>query len=225
MQYIVRLATTLLILGTLVLPALADSHITPKPTEVKAGLFRMDPAHTRVMFSVSHLGFSNYTAFFTKADATLNFDPENPAAMQLTATVDPASVETLYPDPSFDFNALIEGAEFLDAAQFPEMTFTSTAIALTAPDTADVTGDMTLHGVTKPVTLQVRFNGGYQGHPLDPGGARIGFSAEGVLKRSDFGVSFGIPVPPDTIGVSDEVTVRIETEFMNPDAQGPEAGP
>ena len=50
-------------------------------------------------------------------------------------------------------------------------------------------------------------------------------SAEGVLKRSDFGVSFGIPVPPDTIGVSDEVTVRIETEFMNPDAQGPEAGP
>jgi polyisoprenoid-binding protein YceI len=79
--------------------------------------------------------------------------------------------------------------------------------------------------VTKPVTLRVRYNGGYAGHPLDPGGARIGFSAEGALFRSDFGIGFGIPAPGTTMGVGDLVTFRIEAEFINPDAPGVQVGP
>lgn len=197
----------------------------PAPTEVRAGTFSIDPAHTRVMFGVSHLGFSDYTAFFRRFTAELGFDPADPGKMTLQATVDPASVETLYPDAALDFNAVIAGPEFLDAKAFPEIRFVSTSVRLTAPDAAAVTGDLTLHGVTRPVTLRVRFNGGYAGHPLDPGGARIGFSATGTIFRSDFGIGFGIPEPGTTMGVGDAVSIRIETEFINPDAPGPQLGP
>ena len=207
--------------------ALAGTAPTPEPapTDVRSGVFRMDPAHTRVMFGVSHLGFAEYTAFFRRCAATLDFDPEVPAKMKLEATVDPSSVETLYPDASLDFNAVIAGADFLNAKAFPEIRFVSTSVRLTAPDAAAVTGDLTLHGVTRPVTLRVRFNGGYAGHPLDPGGARIGFSATGTVFRSDFGIVLGIPEPGTTIGVGDAVSIRIETEFVNPDASGPQLGP
>ena len=101
------------------------------------------------------------------------------------------------------------------------MTFTSTAVALTGADTADVTGDLTLHGVTRPITLAVTFNGGYGAFAMDPSGARIGFSATGKLNRSDFGIGFGVPAPGTTFGVGDEVQIIIETEFTNPDAPKP----
>ncbi len=205
--------------------AVAQEAATSGPSlEPPAGTYQIDPIHTRVMFSVSHLGFSDYTAFFRKADATLAFDPANPEGMTLQARIDPASVETLYPDASFDFNAVIAGESFLDAAKFPDITFVSTRIRQTGPKEATVTGDLTLHGVTRPVSLRVRYNGGYAGHPLDAG-ARIGFSVEGALFRSDFGMGFGIPVPGTTIGVGDLVTLRIETEFLNPDAPGVQTGP
>lgn len=219
------------ILGLMVLaPPLAaqqsgSATSSPTPAGPPAGTYHTDPAHTRVIFSVDHLGFSNYTAFFRKMDGTLTFDPDAPEKMALEATVDPASVETLYPDPSVNFNAIIAGEEFLDATRFPAMTFKSTRIRLTAPHEVAVTGDLTLHGVTRPVTLRVRYNGGYAGNPLDPGGARIGFSAEGALFRSDFGMGFGIPAPGTTLGVGDLVTIRIESELLNPDAPGVQVGP
>ncbi|PKP74310.1 MAG: polyisoprenoid-binding protein [Alphaproteobacteria bacterium HGW-Alphaproteobacteria-6] len=203
----------------------AEGAIQPVATEAPAGDYVLDPAHARLIFSLSHLGFSDYTALFTGLSARLAFDPAAPERMRLEATVDASSIETHYPDPAFDFNALIAGPDFLDAGQFPEIGFTSSAVRLTAPDSAAVTGDLTLHGVTRPVTLRVRFNGGYAGHPLDPGGARIGFSAEGTIFRSDFGIGFGIPAPGTTLGVGDMVRIRIEAEFINPDAPGPQTGP
>lgn len=203
----------------------AEGAIHPVATEAPAGDYTLDPAHARLIFSLSHLGFSDYTALFTGLSATLAFDPAEPAKMRLEAVVDAGSIETHYPDPAFDFNALLAGPEFLDAARYPEMRFTSTSVRLTAPDSAAVTGDLTLHGVTRPITLRVRFNGGYAGNPLDPGGARIGFSAQGTLFRSDFGVGFGIPAPGTTLGVGDMVTIRIEAEFINPGAAGPKLGP
>jgi polyisoprenoid-binding protein YceI len=78
-----------------------------------------------------------------------------------------------------------------------------------------ITGDLTLHGVTKPVVLEATFNGGYAGHPMDPH-ARIGFSARGTFNRSDFGMVYGIPAPGTTMGVSDAVNVTIEAEFSGP---------
>ena len=186
-----------------------------------AGTFHADLGHTRLIFRVSHLGFSMYTAFFRDIDAELAFDPDRPEAMTLKAKVKTASVETMFPDPAVDFNAILAGADLLDAAQFPDITFTSTAITLTGANTADVTGDLTLHGVTKPVTLAVTYNGGYGGFPMDPGGARIGFSATGSLNRSDFGIGFGVPEAGSTFGVGDRVEIIIETEFTTPDAPKP----
>lgn len=210
---------TLLALLLLVTPALAQEP--PLDMNPPAGNYRLDLTHGRLIFKVSHLGFSNYTAFFRDFSADLTFDPADPAAIQVKAVVQAASVETLYPDKTLDFNALIAGPDFLDAAKFPEMVFSSTGVEPTGERTAKVTGDFTLHGVTKPVTLDVTYNGGWAAHPMDPGGARIGFSATGSLRRSDFGIAYGVPTPGSNLGVGDEVRIEIEAEFINPAAAKP----
>lgn len=208
----------LCLLAALLAPAALSAQDLPPP---QAGKFRIDLGQTRLTFRVSHLGFSMYTALFRDIDADLDFDPGQPEAMQVTATVQAGSVETLHPDPAPDFNAVLAGADLLDAAQLPKITFASSAVALTGAATADVTGDLTLHGVTRPVTLAVTCNGGYGNLPLDPGSARIGFSATGTLKRSGFGIGYGIPAPGSTFGVGDDVQIIIETEFTNPAAPKP----
>lgn len=105
------------------------------------------------------------------------------------------------------------GPMFFDAATFPVIRFKSTKVEVTGADTARVTGDLTLHGVTRPVTLDTTFNGGWAPSAFD--GARIGFSARTALKRSDFGMTAGIPAPGTRMGVSDAVEVKIETEFSS----------
>jgi len=157
----------------------------PVETEVPAGTYALDKAHASLIFRVSHLGFSWFTARFTRWDATLDLDPDDPTGSTVVATIDPASIETDYPDPeTYDFNADLRGESWFDTGRFPEMTFRSTAVTMTAPDTATVDGELTLHGVTAPVALEVTFNGGYASQPLDPGGSRIGFSARGSLSRT-----------------------------------------
>lgn len=183
-----------------------------------AGRYGIDLAHTSILFRVSHLGFSMFTGRFLSAEATLDFDPAAPEQMRVSARVPIASVETHYPGEDIDFDAMVAGPEFLNATpEAPDITFESTAVTLTGDRTADVTGDLTLNGVTRPVTLAVTFNGGYAGHPLDAG-ARIGFSATGAIDRSDFGMTFGLPAPGTTLGVGNRVEIVIETELLNPEA-------
>jgi polyisoprenoid-binding protein YceI len=187
-----------------------------EPVDAPAGAYTMDPAHTSVLFRVDHLGFSNYTARFKKSTAQLQFDPNNLAASNVTVVVDAKSLETDFPDPAkLDFNAELLGEGWLNAAKHPEITFRSTSVEPTGARTMRINGDLTLRGVTRPMVLEARLNGGYRGHPMDPN-ARIGFSATGVLKRSDFGISYGIPAPGTTMGVSDAVNVIVETEFSGP---------
>lgn len=187
-----------------------------------AGIYRPDPAHTRLWFIVDHLGFSKYMALFTKVDATLHFDPENPEAMSVTATVDLASLETHNPATDYNFNEIVSGEDLLNAPAHPEATFVSTRVEPAGETTANVTGDMTLNGVTKPVTFTASYNGGWGHMPLDPMGARAGFSLETVIKRSDFGIDFGIPEPGSEMGVGDEVQIFFEVEMTNPDAPKPQ---
>ncbi len=183
---------------------------------VPAGAYALDPAHASLIFRVNHLGFSNYTARFKRFDARLQFDPTNLAASKVVASVDVDSLETDFPDPAkLDFNAELKGAGWLDVARFPRMEFESRQVDETGVNTVRIHGDLTLHGVTRPVVLAATFNGGYAGHPMDPN-ARIGFSAQGMLKRSEFGIAYGIPAPGTTMGVSDEVTIVIEAEFTGP---------
>jgi polyisoprenoid-binding protein YceI len=196
----------------------ADTNAVPPASTapVPAGAYKLDPMHASLLFRVNHLGFSNYTARFKKFDAQLQFDPQNLGSASVTATVDPNSLETDFPDPTkVDFNAQIRSQEFLDTAKYPDIKFVSKQVDVTGPNTVRITGDFTLHGVTKPLVLEAKFNGGYAGHPFDPA-ARIGFSANGSLKRSDYGISYGIPAPGTTLGVSDEVQIIIEAEFNGP---------
>lgn len=183
---------------------------TPKST-APVGTYEFDASHTSVVFKVNHLGFSNYTAGFDKVDGKLMFDPQNPAGMSVDASIDPRSLDLNTPPPGFHDELM--GPMFFDVAKFPTIRFNSTSVKPTGPATADVTGDFTLHGVTKPVTLAVTFNGGWAANAYD--GNRVGFSAKGVLKRADFGISNGIPAPGTTMGVSDAVEFAIETELSN----------
>jgi polyisoprenoid-binding protein YceI len=204
--------------------AATPAATTPKPpkADIPAGDYTLDKHHATLVFRVNHLGFSNYTAAFANFDAKLHFDQNNPVASTLEATIDPKSL-TL-PAPPEGFLAELTGPQWLNAATYPAITFKSTKIETTGPDTGKVTGDLTLHGVTKPVTLDVTYNGGYAGHPMDPH-ARIGFSAKGAFKRSDFGVAFGVPAPGTTMGVGDEVQVTIEAEFSGPPLANAPAAP
>ena len=180
----------------------------PKST-APAGAYTLDPSHASVTFKVKHLGFSNYTAGFDKIAGKLTFDPANPAAMAVEATIDVNSLDLNTPPAGFHDELM--SAMFFESAKFPTITFKSTKVEVTGADTAKVTGDLTLHGVTKPVTLDTTFNGGWAANAFD--GARAGFSAHTVLKRSDFGMTSGIPAPGTSMGVSDEVEVSIEAEF------------
>jgi polyisoprenoid-binding protein YceI len=190
-------------------PAVAQTPAKPAP-QPPPGQYFLDKAHTSVTFRVSHMGFSHYTARFSRVDGKLAFDPAHPSAMHVEATIDPNSLELNAPPAGFHDQLMGKG--WFEAAKFPQMTFRSTKVEPTGPNSAKVTGALTLHGVTRPVTLAVTYNGGYPPTSFDPGG-RIGFSAHGSLKRTAFGISQGVPAPGSNLGVGDDVEIVIETEF------------
>jgi polyisoprenoid-binding protein YceI len=204
--------------------ATAPAPAAPAPSiqGIPAGGYTFDKAHTSLIFRVSHMGYSNFTAAISGVDGKLQFDPAKPTDSKIAATVDPNSLA--FSNPPKGFLEQIKGEEFLDAKKYPKITFTSTSVELTGPATAKVTGDLTLHGVTKPLVLDVTFNGGYGGMVQDPH-ARIGFSAKGSLKRSDYGVSFGIPAPGSNMGVGDNVEITLETEMSGPEMKDAGAAP
>lgn len=188
----------------------------PSSAKVPAGSYVLDKSHASLIFKVDHLGFSNYTARFKRFDAQLQFDPANLAASRVNVTIEARSIETDFPDPAkLDFNAELQNEKWLNAAKFPEITFRSTKVNVIGRNKVRIDGELTLRGVTRPMTLHATYNGGYAGHPFDPQ-ARIGFSAHGELKRSEFGISYGVPAPGSKFGVGDAVNVIIEAEFSGP---------
>lgn len=193
--------------------ALADEIPAQSTAPVPAGAYTVDKAHTSLIFRVSHLGFSTYTGRFTRLDANLQFDPAHIASSRVNVQIDPRSIEA--DNAPSGFLQALAGKDWLDADRFPEMSFRTKSVEVTGPGTFRVNGELTLHGVTRPLTLEARYNGGYASHPYEPH-ARVGFSAQGKFKRSDFGVSYGIPAPGTTMGVSDEVAVTLESEFSGP---------
>jgi polyisoprenoid-binding protein YceI len=203
-----------LVLVAAAIPGFAEEQATPAASTapIPAGAYKLDKPHASLLFRVDHLGFSKYTGRFSSFDAQLQFDPANPAASSVQVTIDPRSLQL--ENPPEGFIATLLGAQWLDAEKFPQMSFRSTRVARSGTDLR-IDGEMTLHGATQPMTLVAKFNGGYAGHPYDPN-ARIGFSARGTLKRSAFGVAFGIPAPGTTMGVSDAVEVIVEAEFTGP---------
>lgn len=222
-QYLRRLAPYPVLLGLLL--ATRVTAAAGIETEAPAGEYRLDSAHASLIFRIDHLGFSHYTARFTDFTAQLYFDPEKPEASRLEATVEANSIETDFANPEvLDFNAQLRGEEWLDAAAHPEITFCSSSFEHLGGGRLRVTGELMFRGVTRPVVLNGTFNGGYAGHPLEPQ-ARIGFSARTAIRRSEFGMTIGIPAPGTSMGVSDRVDIIIEAEFNGPRWKGTGAQP
>ena len=193
--------------------ATAPSAVPPVAAP-PAGTYHIDKAHASLQLRVNHMGFSTYTTRFSRFDATLAFDPANIPASKLVATVETASLEMdAAPKMCID---IVKGPQLLDAAKFPRIVFRSKKIQMTGAKSFEIEGTLDLHGVPRPLTLAGTYNGGYAGIPgMDPH-ARIGFSAHGAFKRSDFGMGFGVPAPGTTMGVGDLVDVALEAEFIGP---------
>jgi polyisoprenoid-binding protein YceI len=179
----------------------AQAQITTSPAAVQAGTYRLDPAHGKITWSVTHFGFSTYIGQFSHVDATLKADPKAPAASAVEVTVDTSSLGTL--NSALDTH--LKSKEFLDVAAFPQATFKSTKVTVTGPKTADIAGELTLHGVTKPVVVHATFNQAGV-NPLDKK-YEIGFAGTAEITRSEFGIKAYVPA------ISDQVTLTIEAEF------------
>jgi len=181
--------------------AQAPMEVTHDPAAVQAGAYDVEPLHTRVLFSVSHMGFTTWYGEFTNVSGSLALDPKKPAASTLEIHIPVATVSTT----SAKLDGELKSDAWLDAGQFPEMVFKSTKVVETGKDAATVTGDLTLHGVTRPVTLAVKFNGAGT-NPLDKK-YTAGFEVSGQIKRSDFGVKTYVPL------IGDDVDLIISAGF------------
>jgi polyisoprenoid-binding protein YceI len=200
-------------LKTLVAASLAAiAFAAPASAQAPSATYLVDKTHASLTWKLTHQGLSNYTARFTSFEAELVFNEADVSKSKLSVKIDPKTVETDFAKTrpagnTTDFNAEIaSGANFMNSAKFPSITFVSKSISKTGDKTGKLTGDLTFLGVTKPVTLDVV----YVGNRNDPRANKhkIGFSATGKIKRSDFGMKYGIPM------IGDDVQLMIEAEFV-----------
>ncbi|MFL6593119.1 MAG: YceI family protein [Luteimonas sp.] len=168
--------------------------------------YDLDPNHTRIDFSWTHFGFSHPMGRFDRFDGDFRFDPADPTKSSVTVTIPLDSIDTGVPK----LDTHLKTADFFDVTKYPTATFKSTRVERNGEHGLKVTGDLALHGVTKPVVLDVVVNKIGQ-HPM-AGRAAAGFDASATIKRSDFGISNYVP------NVSDEILLSISTEAMVPAA-------
>ncbi len=181
------------------LPGKAD------PSRVTAGIYKADSAHTQILFSVNHLGFNVYHGIFGDASGTLTLDPAKPSAAKVDIEIPMSGISTT----SAKLTEHLKGPDFFDATKFPTGKFQSTSVQASGTD-ATITGNLTLKGVTKPVTLKTKFTGAGKG-PMNQL-ETVAFEATTTIKRSDFGINYGIPFVPD------EVPLQITIAFEKPKA-------
>lgn len=162
--------------------------------------YKLDPGHTNVLASWNHFGYSNPSINFGQVDGTLVYDADQVSASSVQVTLPLTGLSALA-DQFYDH---LTSDKWFDAAKYPAATFKSTRVEAAGEGKLKVTGDLTIKGITKPVTLDVTVNGGGE-HPMAKVPA-AGFDATTTLKRSDFGVGAYAP------NVSDEVKIRITTE-------------
>lgn len=192
----------LLSLSSLAAPASAQEVASKDPKAVKAGTYKVDPYHTQVGFSLSHFGFSEFSGLFSGGSGTLQLDPANLAISKLDIAIPVQTVLTGVPK----LDDQLKGDKWFDVAKFANATFVSTKVTKAGNDTATILGNLTLHGVTKPVILKARLIGSGV-NPLDKS-FTLGFQATGSIKRSDFGVTQYLPL------VGDNVTLKIDAAFV-----------
>jgi polyisoprenoid-binding protein YceI len=171
------------------------------PSTVQSGAYKSGSPHTRIVFVVNHMGFTDYFGQFNGIQGQLSLDAANPAKSAVEITIPTASVDA----NNSVLTEELRSPQWFDAAQYPTITFKSTKVTPTGKDTAEVTGDLTFHGVTHPVTLDVKFNAAGP-HPMSKK-YTIGFNASGHLRRSDFNQKTYVPL------IGDDVALIISAEF------------
>jgi polyisoprenoid-binding protein YceI len=168
---------------------------------VAAETYRLEKTHADLLFGINHAGFTEKHGSFRDLDATLQYDAHKPEDSHVTVVVKTDSVDTGYAARDAD----LKGEKFLDVAKYPEMRFVSTKVTPEADQTLRIDGELTLHGVTRPLTLHAKLNKAAP-NPFDKR-PTVGFSATGTLKRSDFGISTYVPI------IGDDVSITIDAEF------------
>jgi polyisoprenoid-binding protein YceI len=178
------------------------------PLAASADTWQIDPVHTTVGFSVRHMTISTVRGQFNKVAGTITANDNDPATAVIEATIDTASIDTHSPDRDSD----LKSANFLDVAKYPTMTFKSKKIEAAGPGKYNVVGDLTLHGVTKEVTLAVEATGA----PIkDPwGNMRAGATATTTINRKDFGLTWNKMIEAGGAVVGDAVAVEIDVEAV-----------
>ena len=170
--------------------------------------YEIDPAHAHLQFSVRHLMVSNVRGSFTGVKGSVVYDPDKPAGTRVEATIDASTIRT--GDDQRDTH--LKSPDFLDVAKYPTMTFRATKVEQKSAEEFMVTGDLTIHGVTKPVVLDVHE---VSEETKDPwGNTRIGASAKGKIKRSDFGLTWNAALEAGGMMVGDDVKLDFELEFV-----------
>lgn len=170
------------------------------PARVQAGTYAVDPAHTQVAFTVNHFGFSNYVGLFGNITGSLTIDPAQPEKASVSIEIPMTEART----SSDKLNEHLKTPDFLDTAKYPTAKFVSTGVKVDGM-TADIAGNLTLLGVTKPVTIKAQFTGA-GAHPMNKK-LNVGFSGTTMIKRSEFGMGKYVPL------VSDEVELAITVAF------------
>jgi polyisoprenoid-binding protein YceI len=173
----------------------------------QSGTWQIDPNHSSAQFSVRHLGVSTVRGAFTKVSGSATYDPANPAHTTLNASIDPNSVDTRVAMRDND----LRSPNFLEVQKYPTITFQSKQVKVAGDGKLQITGDLTIHGVTKEVVLDVD---GPSAPIKDPwGNQRIGASASTKINRKDFGVNGA----PGVVG--DDISITIDTELIQPAAK------
>src|SRR5271166_2687915 len=187
--------------------AIAIAIVVALPPLAHADTWQIDPAHTNVEFTVRHMMISNVKGQFQKTAGTLTVNGNDPASATIDATIDASSIDTRVDRR----DAHLKSPDFLDVAKFPTITFKSTKVEADGPNKWKVTGDLTLHGVTKPVVLDVEGSG----PPIQVmGQTRAGASATAKIKRSDFGLTWNKALESGGVMVGDEVAISIDVEAI-----------
>lgn len=180
--------------------------------EMPTGNYKVDLSHASIVWKVSHLGLSNYVARFADFDAAIVFNSGNIEKSKITASINPMSIQTAYPNAAEkDFNKVLATDKgWFNAGTFASIDFVSTSIDMIGEKTAVMKGNLTFLGVSKEVSLDVVFNGAMQRQPFS-GKPTMGFSATTSLNRSDFGMNKYVP------SIGDNVDIMIEGEFVHSD--------
>jgi polyisoprenoid-binding protein YceI len=174
--------------------------------------YQIDPTHSNVSFSIRHMMISNVRGAFQAVKGTIVFDPVNPAASSIRAEIDVNTVTTL--DAKRDEH--LKSPDFFDVATYPTITFVSTKIEKKGDDEYKVTGDLTVHGVTKQIVLSVD---DVSPEATDPyGNIRVGASVKTKINRKDFGLTWSAPLETGGVLIGDEVKIEMDIQAIKAQA-------